>query len=236
MSDDNTKPAPKQPSHPYAALHHTFTLVLPPATLSAIPVTFYSLFWRLSMYHLHVPKQAYESAAKKLRGQITQVEKGEGEWADSDEGKKGREKERINRLISRLKEDETRHAQDNTMTLNQMRRDKDGWLASIKRDFFAPFVHSCLLPRIFLSPTEQLYTARFLSTLIRLQTPRFCVILVWDNLIRETLPGLLSSATAQEASRFGRFLCECLPSCIVVCSTNRCTSASIHVIQCSPAA
>ena len=210
MSDEVKPPPPKQPSQPYAALHHTFTLLLPAATLSAIPVAFYSLFWRLSMYHLHVPKPAYESAAKKLRAQIAQVEKGEGEWAESDDGKKGREKERINRLILRLKEDETRHAQDHQMTLNAMRRDKDGWLATIKRDFFAPFVHSCILPRVFLSPLDALYTARFMSTLIRLQTPRFCIILVWDNLIRETLPGLLSSATAQEASRFGRFLCECL--------------------------
>ena len=210
MSDDS-KPTPaKQPSLPYAALHHTFTLILPPATLSTIPVAFYSIFWRLSMYHLHVPKQAYEAAAKKLRAQIAQVEKGEGEWAGSDEGKKGREKERVSRLVARLKEDETRHAQDHQMTLNQMRRDKDGWLATINRDFFAPFVHSCLLPRVFLSPLDALYTARFLSTLIRLQTPRFCVILLWDTLIREALPGLLSSATAQEASRFGRFLCECL--------------------------
>ena len=210
MSDDS-KPTPtKQPTHAYAALHHTFTLLLPPTTLSAIPVAFYSLFWRLSMYHLHVPKQAYESAAKKLRSQIAQVEKGEGEWAGSTEDKKGREKERINRLVARLKEDETRHTQDNQMTLNQMRRDKDGWLATITRDFFAPFVHSCILPRVFLSPIDALYTARFLSTLVRLQTPRFCVILVLDNLIREMLAGLLSSATAQEASRFGRFLCECL--------------------------
>ncbi len=210
MSDDS-KPIVKQPAPPpYAALNHTFTLILPPSILSAIPVAFFSLFWRLSMYHLHVPKAAYESASKKLKGQMAAVERGEGEWKDSDDGKKSREKDRISKLISRLKEDETRHAQDHQLTLTQMRRDKEGWLVNVTRDFISPFTQTCLLPRVLLSPLDALYTARFLTTLIRIQTPRFSIAMVWDNLIRETLPGLLSSATAQEASRFGRFLCECL--------------------------
>ena len=201
--------AKKQP-HPYAAMHDTLTRVLDPAVLSAIPVAFYALFWRLSMYHLHVPRAAYEAGGRKLRGLIASVDKGEGEWAEADEGKRKKEKERLNRLIARLKEDEAKHQQDHQLTMVTLRKEKDSWLHSVTRDFFSAFAQHCLLPRLFLSPLDSLYCARFLSTIARLHTPRFCVVLMWDAFFNHLISPLISSCTASEATRFGRFLCEVL--------------------------
>ena len=197
----------KQPHpHPYAALHDTLTRVLDPTVLSSIPVGFYALFWRLSMYHLHVPKAAYEAAGKKLRGLLSAVDRGEGEWADGDDGKRRKEKERLNRLLSRLKEDETRHVQDHQLTLNTLKKEKETWLTSVSRGFFAAFAHHCLLPRLFLSPLDSVYAARFLSTIARLHTPRFCVVLMWDAFFNHLISPLICSCTSSEATRFGRFL------------------------------
>ena len=204
---------------PYSALITCVRGVLPDTVWQSITPTFYALFWRLSLSNLYVPTAAYEGHVAKLKALIPALDSptavGTNTLAgapktDLQRRQSKQEKERLLKVITALGEELKQQTLEVAAISDEIKREKDTWFdASITHhaQSMSVFLQHCILPRVLHSGIDAHYTAKFLSTVLKLNTRHFAYLDLFDHLFK-SLGALISSSSTNEASRAGRFLKE----------------------------
>ena len=183
--------------------------ILPAAVVDAMSLELYATFWKLDLADIYIPKSAYAAAQKRVKQQIDSVDRDTVDTTDTAKKKRERERERLQRVAAKLKDELQQQQQRHNAAVQHIRREKDVYFAAPSLSAVLNFLRHCILPRAHQSPQDALYAARFISTLVRLGAPGFPIIMVVDQIVA-SMSALISSATAVESSRFGRFFAECL--------------------------
>jgi len=168
--------------------------------------SFYTTFWTLSLYDLQVPKQAYQRQVKKLEENIKNLD-GEGH----SESRKRREREKIEVLISKLKEEQKKQEEHCSKVKSRMKNGKDNWFLAktTKNDTITKFLQLCVFPRCVFSAQDAIYCANIIQQLHLMKTNNFSTLLCFDRLFTD-ISTTVTSLTENEASRYGRFLNQML--------------------------
>ncbi|KAG8176346.1 hypothetical protein JTE90_003307 [Oedothorax gibbosus] len=165
---------------------------------------FYVTFWSLSMYDLVVPVASYEREISKLKVMI------QGEDS-KDAGKKKKERERCDALISKLTEEEKLQQEHCLRVLAWLKSGKEDWFQcrAAKNETITQFLQLCLFPRCIFTPVDALYCAKFVHLIHCLKTPNFSTLLCYDRVFCD-ITNTVASCTENEANRYGLLLCSML--------------------------
>lgn len=165
---------------------------------------FYVTFWSLSMYDLVVPTASYEREVSKLKVML------QGEDS-KDAGKKKKERERCDALISKLTEEEKLQQEHCMRVLARLKGEKDDWFQSkaAKNETITQFLQLCLFPRCIFTPVDALYCAKFVHLIHCLKTPNFSTLLCYDRVFCD-ITNTVASCTENEANRYGLLLVSML--------------------------
>lgn len=164
----------------------------------------YVTFWSLSMYDLVVPTNSYQREVNKLKEGV-QNEK------NKDAGKKKKERERCDALISKLVEEEKLQQEHCLRVIARLKNEKVDWFQSkvAKTETITQFLQLCLFPRCIFTPVDALYCAKFVNLIHSLKTPNFSTLLCYDRVFLD-ITNAVASCTENEANRYGLFLCSML--------------------------
>ena len=165
----------------HAALQSTvqgIASVMPANSISALGAPFFTTFWQLALPDVTVPMERYQQELSRLRQSIQDVDAA----ADLSESLKKSARVRLQESIAHL----TTELKEQTLAYQATRRR----LQAEKVHWFAPDVHRgqlvqqlvvhCLHPRALFSPTDAVYTAKFLRMLHTLGTPALPTLAVYD--------------------------------------------------------
>merc|ERR1719400_2472218 len=189
--------AERQVKHAEAA-----QLVMEPVTAAVMPIypakvwedispQFFTTFWSLTMYDLHVPEAMYEKEIAKLK-----------------------EADRLQTLMERLQEEERRHREHVERVMARLRQEKDAWFLSrsarsAKNETITQFLQFCLFPRCIFTSSDAIYAAKFVSVIHMLKTPNFSTLICYDRIFCD-ITYTVTCCTENEAGRYGRFLAAML--------------------------
>lgn len=164
----------------------------------------YVTFWSLSMYDLVVPSSSYQREVNKLKAILQNEE-------NKDAGKKKKERERCDALISKLVEEEKMQQEHCLRVMARLKNEKDDWFQSkaAKNETITQFLQSCLFPRCTFTPVDALYCAKFVNLIHSLKTPNFSTLLCYDRVFLD-ITNAVASCTENEANRYGLLLCSML--------------------------
>ncbi|GFQ66742.1 THO complex subunit 2 [Trichonephila clavata] len=165
---------------------------------------FYVTFWSLSMYDLVVPSSSYEREVGKLKSLLQSEE-------NKDAGKKKKERERCDALVTKLVEEEKLQQEHCARVMARLRSEKDDWFQSraAKNETITQFLQLCLFPRCIFTPVDALYCAKFVLLIHCLKTPNFSTLLCYDRVFCD-ITMTVASCTENEANRYGLLLCSML--------------------------
>ncbi|ESO98124.1 hypothetical protein LOTGIDRAFT_174338 [Lottia gigantea] len=168
---------------------------------------FYATFWSLSMYDLFTPKHAYEKQSQSLTNQILAIE----DNRDMPHSKKKKEKERCQKLLDNLKEEEKKQNDHVSRVLARLEKSRDQWFLSLatKNEAITHFLQLCVFPRCIFTASDAVYCSKFIHILHQLKTPNFSTLLCYDRIFCD-ITYCVTSCTENEAHRYGRFLCTTL--------------------------
>lgn len=184
------------------------------------------IFWTLSMSDIEVPLNSYEREIQKLKTYLNDL----GKSIDNDTKRK-KERERCNNIIQKLKQEQA----------DQIEHTKyiKIYLESEKNDLFCDrtaydhvylesrqFVQHCPFARSMLTAYDAIYSARFMLFLHELKVENYPTIICLDRLLCD-LTYMIGACTENEASHYGRFLCNILKS-----AANWHSSVEVYTEQC----
>ncbi|XP_069749018.1 THO complex subunit 2 isoform X5 [Narcine bancroftii] len=190
-----------------APVHDAVVSLHPAKVWDDISPQFYATFWSLSMYDLAVPNPSYDREVNKLKIQMKAID-------DNQEmplNKKKKEKERCTALQDKLQEEEKKQMEHAHRVLQRLKLEKDNWLLakSTKNETITKFLQLCIFPRCIFSAIDAVYCAKFVELVHELKTPNFSTLLCYDRVFSDIIY-TVASCTENEASRYGRFLCNML--------------------------
>ena len=165
---------------PFSRLTSTVRAFYPISTWSALTPRFYSLFWRLSLAQLHVPASTYESHSAKLRALMPALDNAttNAGLAKTDAQKKQckTEKERLQKLIKDLSAELAVQTAAVDASFKELQAQKDLWFdesITAHAQSMSSFIEVCVLPRVLHSGIDAHYTAKFIQTIVKLNTKHF---------------------------------------------------------------
>merc|ERR1719347_554172 len=204
--------AERQAKHAEAA-----TIVMEPVTQSVIPIypakvwedispQFYTTFWSLTMYDLHVPETVYQKEIKKLKEAPAKL----ADNKDLNSARRKKEADRLNNLMERLQDEEKRHKEHVERVMARLIQEKDTWFLSrsarsAKNETITQFLQFCLFPRCIFTSNDAVYAAKFVSVIHQLKTPNFSTLICYDRIFCD-ITYTVTCCTENEAGRYGRFL------------------------------
>lgn len=189
--------------------------LLPANVWRAISPALFAVFWSLSLYDISVPEDQYRDQQRRIEARINSLASAlpsnPAESSAVTERKAAKERERLKRLHERLGRDLEEQSASHVSCLSKIRSEAPMWLSqcAARQATTLVFLERCLIPRVLSSAPDALYAARFVRLMHDLSTPGFSTIKFYNEVVR-LLPALLSSCTAHEASRLGRFVRELL--------------------------
>ncbi|VAH69513.1 unnamed protein product [Triticum turgidum subsp. durum] len=200
-----------QKSIMWSDLLNTIRTILPAKAWNGLSPELYATFWGLTLYDLHFPKDRYDAEIKKLHENLKQLEDNSDNSSIAISRRK-KDKERIQDLLDKLKNESDKHHQHVISVLQRLTREKDKWLSSspdaLKINM--EFLQRCIYPRCVLSMQDAVYCATFVQMMHSLGTPFFNTVNHIDVFICKTLQPMICCCTEYEAGRLGRFLHETL--------------------------
>jgi len=130
---------------------------------------------------------------------------------EKPEEKKKKERAGLIKTIQKMTDEQVKQTKNVAAVYARLKKEKDSWLegATDRNLTVTKFLQYCVLPRCFSSGIDALYCAKFIYTVHSLETPWFSIIHFYDQ-ITKILIAIISSCSANEATRFGRFLKELL--------------------------
>ncbi|KAF9891001.1 hypothetical protein FE257_005258 [Aspergillus nanangensis] len=183
-------------------------------TWGVVGVHFYTNFWQLSLYDVHVPQKAYEDEIDRQKKKIVQINSDRSDISIAGSQRKEREKKQITHLQERILEENKTHLKAYGHMRTKLQKEKDRWFVGMrgKHDSLnVSLLEQCFLPRLLLSPIDAFYCFKMLKFLHTSGTPNFRTVGLLDQLFREhRLTALIFMCTSREADNIGRFLNEIL--------------------------
>merc|ERR1719347_549001 len=208
--------AERQVKHAEAA-----QLVMEPVTAAVMPIypakvwedispKFFTTFWSLTMYDLHVPEAMYEKEIAKLKEAPSKLVNNK----ELNSARRKKEADRLQSLMERLQEEERRHREHVERVMARLRQEKDAWFLSrsarsAKNETITQFLQFCLFPRCIFTASDAIYAAKFVSVIHMLKTPNFSTLICYDRIFCD-ITYTVTSCTENEAGRYGRFLAAML--------------------------
>jgi len=208
--------AERQVKHAEAA-----QLVMEPVTAAVMPIypakvwedispQFFTTFWSLTMYDLHVPEAMYEKEIAKLKEAPAKLVNNK----ELNSARRKKEADRLQTLMERLQEEERRHREHVERVMARLRQEKDAWFLSrsarsAKNETITQFLQFCLFPRCIFTASDAIYAAKFVSVIHMLMTPNFSTLICYDRIFCD-ITYTVTSCTENEAGRYGRFLAAML--------------------------
>ena len=208
--------AERQAKHAEAA-----QMVMEPVTTAVMPIypakvwedispQFFTTFWSLTMYDLHVPEAMYEKEILKLKEAPAKLINNK----ELNSTRRKKEADRLQSLMERLQEEERRHKEHVERVMARLRQEKDAWFLSrsarsAKNETITQFLQFCLFPRCIFTSSDAIYAAKFVSVIHMLKTPNFSTLICYDRIFCD-ITYTVTSCTENEAGRYGRFLAAML--------------------------
>lgn len=187
---------------------------LPQSAYESIGLPFYTSFWQLSLYDVHVPSSSYGEEVARLKRRVTVITNDRSDMSIFGTQKKEREKKQIIELHERILEENKRHVEDFTQTRARLQKEKRKWFEGMRTKHEAlnlAILQQCFLPRLLLSPTDAFYCFKMLKFLHSAGTPNFRTLGFLDLLFREQrVTSIIFQCTSKEADNFGSFINEVL--------------------------
>ena len=119
-----------------------------------------------------------------------------------------KKEERLKRTEKKLQDELAAQIKNHDKIMAQCKEAKDSWLdkdVTVRNLTVTLFLQHCVLPRCLTSGIDAIYCAKFLALVVDLGVPYFSVIHFYDQICSKILGAALTSFTANEATRFGRF-------------------------------
>ena len=190
------------------------TSVLPQDTWEIVGPKFYTTFWQLSLYDVHVPGKAYEDEVDRLKRRIVAIQNDRTDISLSGTQRKERDKKQIGRLQEDILDENKSHLKFYSRTRLRLQKEKDTWFAGMRGKHDAlnvALLEQCFLPRLLLSPIDAFYCFKVLKFLHTSGTANFRTVGLLDQLFRDQrLTAIIFLCTSKEADHLGRFLNEVL--------------------------
>lgn len=187
---------------------------LPSETWGVVGIHFYVVFWRLSLYDVHVPQKAYEDEIERQKKKVVAIGNDRSDISVAGTQRKEREKKQVTQLQERILEENKNHLTSYGQTRARLQKEKDWWFVGMrgKHDpLNIALLEQCFIPRLLLSPIEAFYSFKLLKFLHTSGTPNFRTVGLLDQLFRDQrLTALIFQCTSKEADNLGRFLNEVL--------------------------
>lgn len=188
--------------------------VLDPQCYSVVGLPFYTSFWQLSLYDIHIPLQAYQDEMERLRRNVVTISSDRSDVSLAGSQRKEREKKHLQELQDRLLAENKRHLQAYEQTRARLQKEKDKWFAGMRGKFDMlniALLEQCFLPRLLMSPIDAYYCFKMLKFLHSSGAANFRTVGLLDQLFRDQrLTAIIFQCTSKEADNFGRFLKEVL--------------------------
>lgn len=167
------------------------------------------IFWTLSMSDIEVPLKCYEREITRLSQTVNELSK----FGDDDQ-KKRKERERCAVLVSKLKQEQAEqleHTQHIRMYLESERENLFCKNSSYDIVYLESrqFVQHCPFARCIQTACDAIYSARFMLFLHELKVENYPTIICLDRLLCD-LTYMMGACTENEATHYGRFLCNIL--------------------------
>jgi len=167
------------------------------------------IFWTLSMSDIEVPVNCYEREIQRLRSTLSEFGK-----SNEDDPKRRKERERCNNLIQKLRQEQADQIEHTSFVKMYLESEKNNLFheRSVYDDVYLEsrqFVQHCPFARSILTAYDAIYSARFLLFLHELKVENFSTIVCLDRLLCD-LTYMIGACTENEASHYGRFLCNIL--------------------------
>ena len=182
--------------------------VVPARVWKFITPKFFAQFWTFSMYDLEVPSHTYRATIAKVKQDLATYEK---DNAESSSKKKKKERTRVDSLLDALKLEETQQKLNVRQVLATVDVDKDSWILAVdgsaRTEMMTLFLQQCIIPRCLFSAVDAVYCAKFATMLHTNKTVNWSTLTYYDTLLSDVRL-LITSHTADEARRYGRFLAE----------------------------
>ncbi|PIK57786.1 putative THO complex subunit 2 [Apostichopus japonicus] len=173
-------------------LIETVKILHAPKVWDEISPQFYTTFWTLSMYDLHVPQGSYEKETTKIRHSIQALDDNK----DQVSTKKRKEKERLGNLLEKMREEEKKQQEHVNRVKARLQEESETW--------FTANSEGLKVPR---GSTKNETITQFLQLGIFLgvASPHLMPFTVFQDITYT-----VASCSENEASRYGRFLCAML--------------------------
>lgn len=176
---------------------------------SSLNVKLFVIFWTLSMSDIEVPVNCYDREIQRLKANLSEISK-----LPDEDPKRRKEKDRCNNLIQKLKQeqaDQIEHANYVKMYLESEKNNLFRESHSVDNVYLEgrQFVQHCPFARSTLTAYDANYSARFLFFLHELKVEDYPTIICLDRLLCD-LTYMIGACTENEASHYGRFLCNLL--------------------------
>ncbi|KAL5249382.1 hypothetical protein ACHWQZ_G018294 [Mnemiopsis leidyi] len=183
-------------------------LLYPPKVWDKISPRLFATFWSLSSPDIILPSQRYTSEIDRIETAIKQVNENE----DLAQRRKDKEIERHKDLITKLKEEQKSQEVNHKLVLARLEAEKDEWFTnanSTKVDAIMQFLQVCIIQRSMFTASDAIYCAKFVELCHKMQASNFSTLIYFDRIFSD-VSHIVTNCTDNEASRYGRFLCETL--------------------------
>lgn len=204
-------------------LQNQVKLALPAQAWETVGLSFYTTFWQLSLYDVHIPQKAYEDEIERQKKKVISISSDRMDISVAGTQKKEAQKKQITQLQERILEENKAHLKSYGQTRTKLQKEKDLWFAHLKKliqqmgakeaynTLHVSLLEQCFLPRVFVSSLDAFYCFKMLKFLHSSGTPNFRTMGILDQLFNEPrLSALIFMCTSKEADNFGRFLNEVL--------------------------
>lgn len=183
------------------------------------------IFWTLSMSDIEVPLNCYDREIARLTGVVNEIK------SNDEDPKKRKERERCSNLIQKLNQERTdqiEHTQYIRIYLESERNNLFCDNSTYDNVYLESrqFVQHCPFARCLQTACDAVYSARFMLFLHELKVENYPTIICLDRLLCD-LTYMMGACTENEATHYGRFLCN-----ILKVTSNWHSSAQVYNKQC----
>jgi THO complex subunit 2 len=169
---------------------------------------FYGLFWFLKLHDILVPSERYDDEVAKLTKDASLLQKDAKD--DKGEGSQSKKKlDRINQIIENLKTEKKEYTENSKRYLSFLESKKHSMLNKLIRpnELSSSFMQYCIFPRLMLSPSDAIYSIKFIGLLFKYKVPYINFLDILEMMLKRLLPAI-QCCTENEAYNFGIFFVE----------------------------
>ncbi|KAI5293675.1 THO complex subunit 2, partial [Ascosphaera acerosa] len=183
-------------------------------TYTTVGLPFFTTFWQLSLYDIHIPQKQYEEEMNKQRKRSIAISSARYDHNSDAKRRREEEKKEISDLSDRILAEYKHHLKYYEEVRARLNREKEHWFVGMKGRYVElniALLEQCLLPRLLLSPTDAFFCFKMLKFLHASGTTCFRTMGLIDQLFNDKrLIALIFQCTSREADNLGRFLREVL--------------------------